>query len=65
MSNIPIRAAEHPERVWEAQRQLFTRLYKEGKMKLPEVQRIMKDEHGFYARLVLTLFTRNDTDSMM
>ena len=65
MSNIPIRAAEHPERVWEAQRQLFTRLYKEGKMKLPEVQRIMKDQHGFYARLVLTLFTRNDTDSMM
>lgn len=49
MSKIPIRAAEHPEHVWEAQRQLFTRLYKEEKMKLPEVQRLMQKEHGFYA----------------
>jgi hypothetical protein len=43
------RAIEHPEHVWEAQRQLFTRLYKVEKKKLLEVKRIMQDEHDFYA----------------
>ncbi|PSN60055.1 hypothetical protein BS50DRAFT_656248 [Corynespora cassiicola Philippines] len=50
-------APEHPARVWEAHRLLFTKSYRDNNKKLEDVQRILNGDYKFYATNFL-LYTR-------
>jgi hypothetical protein len=50
MGNDATRALEHPPHTWEAQRERFTRLYRDEKKKLADVRDIMSTTYGFEAR---------------
>lgn len=42
----------YTEDEWDKQRPIFTRLYLHENLNLPEVRRIMAQDHGFYAKYV-------------
>lgn len=41
---------EHTAAEWEAQRPEFQKLYLQKNLKLPEIRKIMAQNHGFYAK---------------